>query len=105
MPRLRAAVILAAFLIVTFLLIPVQWLGLTLHLPYARRFPHAYHRFVARLFGLHIKVVGTPVPGALIIANHTSWFDIVIFSTVMPDKVWLSIFRMSFTLELIEYSL
>jgi 1-acyl-sn-glycerol-3-phosphate acyltransferase len=84
MPSLRAAVILAAFLIVTFLLIPVQWLGLTLHLPYVRSFPHAYHRFVARLFGIRIRVIGAPVRGALLAANHTGWLDIVIFSAVMP---------------------
>ncbi len=84
MPTLRAAVILAAFLTVTFLLIPVQWLGLTFRLPYVRSFPHAYHRFVARLFGIHIRVLGKASPGALLVANHTGWLDIVIFSAVMP---------------------
>jgi 1-acyl-sn-glycerol-3-phosphate acyltransferase len=84
MSTLRAAVLLAAFLIVTFLLIPVQWLGLTFGLPYVRSFPHAYHRFVARLFGIHIRVLGAPSQGALLVANHTGWLDIVIFSAVMP---------------------
>jgi lyso-ornithine lipid O-acyltransferase len=84
MPTLRAVVILAAFLIVTFLLIPVQWLGLTFGLPYVRSFPHAYHRFVARLFGIRIRVLGAPTHGALLVANHTGWLDIVIFSAVMP---------------------
>ena len=84
MPMVRAAVILAVFLIVTFLLIPVQWLGLVLRLPYARTFPHRYHRFVARLFGIHIHVLGQPVRGGLLVANHTGWLDIVIFSAVKP---------------------
>jgi 1-acyl-sn-glycerol-3-phosphate acyltransferase len=84
MPTLRAGVLLAAFLIITFILIPVQWLGLSLGLPYVRRFPHAYHRFVAWLFGIRIQVIGAPVPGALLAANHTGWLDIVIFSAVMP---------------------
>jgi len=84
MPTLRAAVLLAAFLIVTCLLIPVQWLGLVFRLPYVRSFPHAYHRFVARLFGIHIRVLGAPCQGALLVANHTGWLDIVIFSAVMP---------------------
>jgi 1-acyl-sn-glycerol-3-phosphate acyltransferase len=84
MSTLRAAVLLAAFLIVTFLLIPVQWLGLTFRLRYVRSFPHAYHRFVARLFGIHIRVLGAPSQGALLVANHTGWLDIVIFSAVMP---------------------
>jgi 1-acyl-sn-glycerol-3-phosphate acyltransferase len=85
MPILRAAVILAVFLLATLILIPWQWLGLALGLPHARKFPHRYHRFVARLFGIRIRVVGQ-VPGeaVLIVANHTSWLDIVIFSAVAP---------------------
>jgi 1-acyl-sn-glycerol-3-phosphate acyltransferase len=86
MPTLRAAVILAVFLAVTLILIPVQWLGVTLGLPYRRGFPHVYHRFVAWLFGIHIHVIGAPVKnhGTLLLANHTGWMDIVIFSAVMP---------------------
>ncbi|HWY62758.1 MAG TPA: lysophospholipid acyltransferase family protein [Rhizomicrobium sp.] len=86
MPTLRASVILAVFLVVTVILIPVQWLGVTLRLPYRRTFPHAYHRFVARLFGIRIRVTGHPVTGkgVLLLANHTGWLDIVIFSAVMP---------------------
>jgi lyso-ornithine lipid O-acyltransferase len=86
MPTMRAAVILAVFLIVTLILIPVQWLGVSLGLPYRRSFPHAYHRFVARLFGIRIRVAGKPVRGrgVLLLANHTGWLDIVIFSAVMP---------------------
>jgi 1-acyl-sn-glycerol-3-phosphate acyltransferase len=85
MPRIRAAVILTIFLIVTLLLIPVQWLLLTLRLPARRTFPWRYHRFVARLFGIHIRVLGSPPPGpALLLANHSSWLDIVIFSAVAP---------------------
>jgi 1-acyl-sn-glycerol-3-phosphate acyltransferase len=88
MPAIRAAAILAVFLLVTLVLIPVQWLGVTLHLAYARNLPHAYHRFLARLFGIRIRLRGTPAqtPGAgvLFLANHTSWLDIVIFSAVRP---------------------
>jgi 1-acyl-sn-glycerol-3-phosphate acyltransferase len=86
MARLRAALIIAAFLIVTLPCMPVQWLLLKLRLPAARTFPHRYHRVVAYLFGIHIKVVGKPVrgEGVLMVANHTSWADIVIFSAVAP---------------------
>jgi 1-acyl-sn-glycerol-3-phosphate acyltransferase len=86
MPTIRAGAILAAFLVVTMVLIPVQALGVMLGLGYMRKLPHAYHRFVARLFGIHIRVVGLPVTGrgALLLANHTGWLDIVIFSAVMP---------------------
>jgi 1-acyl-sn-glycerol-3-phosphate acyltransferase len=87
MQRVRAAVIVTVFLIVTLVLIPLQWLFLKLNLPWRRSFPHAYHRFVAWLFGIHIRVVGqrpSGKTGALILANHTGWLDIVIFSAVMP---------------------
>ena len=86
MQSLRAGAVLAVFLTVTFLLIPLQWLFLTLGLSARRTFPHAYHKFVARLFGIHIRVIGKPVrdQGVLLLANHTGWMDIVIFSAVMP---------------------
>lgn len=86
MDRLRAAAIIAAFLIVTFLGMPLQWLLLRLSPRAARHFPNRYHRLVAWLFGMRIKVVGRPVAGqgVLLVANHTSWADIVIFSAVAP---------------------
>lgn len=86
MSRLRAVFIILAFLGVTLLCMPVQWLLLRLYPPGARVFPHRYHRMVAGLFGMHIRVVGKPVTGegVLMVANHTSWADIVIFSAVTP---------------------
>src|SRR4051812_9213059 len=86
MARLRAVLIIAAFLAVTLLGMPLQWLLLKLHARAARVFPHRYHRLVAALFGMHIQVIGKPVTGegVLMVANHTSWADIVIFSAVTP---------------------
>jgi 1-acyl-sn-glycerol-3-phosphate acyltransferase len=86
MPSLRAGLVLALFLAVTFILIPVQWLNLKLGLESRRTFPNSYHRWVARLFGIHIRVIGKPAreQGVLLLANHTGWLDIVIFSAVMP---------------------
>lgn len=86
MNRLRAIAVLATFLAFTFPLMPVQWLLLKLHARAARTFPHWYHRQVARIFGMRITVVGKPVTGegVLLVANHTSWADIVIFSAVAP---------------------
>ncbi len=86
MSRLRAVLILAAFLAITALGMPVQWVLLKLGSTAARTFPHRYHRIVAQLFGIHIHVIGKPVTGegVLMLANHTSWLDIVIFSAVMP---------------------
>jgi 1-acyl-sn-glycerol-3-phosphate acyltransferase len=86
MRSLRASAVLAVFLTVTLILIPLQWLFVRLRLPARRTFPHAYHKFVASLFGIHIHVRGRPVTdqGVLLLANHTGWMDIVIFSAVMP---------------------
>jgi 1-acyl-sn-glycerol-3-phosphate acyltransferase len=86
MARFRATVIVAAFILFTLPLMPLQWLLLKLRSPAARTFPNWYHRQVARLFGIHIRIVGKPVTGegVLLVANHTSWADIIIFSAATP---------------------
>jgi lyso-ornithine lipid O-acyltransferase len=86
MSRLRAVFIVAAFLVISALGMPVQWLLLKLGSGAARTFPHRYHRVMAALFGIHIHVIGKPVTGegVLMVANHTSWADIIIFSAVTP---------------------
>jgi 1-acyl-sn-glycerol-3-phosphate acyltransferase len=79
---LRAAGILFVFLLVTFLLIPWQESALRFRLRRRKSFPHRYHRFLCRLFGIRVTVVGEPIQshGALMVANHTSYFDILVFS-------------------------
>jgi 1-acyl-sn-glycerol-3-phosphate acyltransferase len=79
---LRAAGILFVFLFVTFLLIPWQESALRFRLGRRKTFPHRYHRFLCRLFGIRVTVLGTPVQssGVLMVANHTSYFDILVFS-------------------------
>src|SRR6201992_1780107 len=86
MPTLRAAGIAVAFVIFTLPLMAWQWLLLKLGSPWPKSFPNWYHRRLAQLFGLHIRIAGTPVrgEGVLIVANHTSWLDIVIFSALQP---------------------
>jgi 1-acyl-sn-glycerol-3-phosphate acyltransferase len=84
--RLRAGVIVVAFLAVTLACMPVQAFLLRLSAGKALRFPVRYHRLVAKLFGMRIRVLGKPVTGegVLLLANHTSWIDIVLFSAVQP---------------------
>ncbi len=84
MQKLRAYGIIAVFLAVTLIGIPYQMLAVRLRWKGRKTFPHRYHRFMARLFGIRIKTFGTPLTGqgVLIVANHTSWLDIVIFSAV-----------------------
>ncbi len=83
---LRAYVLLAAMAVFTLVLMPVQWLLLKLAPRAARTFPHFYHRNVCRLWGIRLRIIGKPVTGegVLLIANHSSWLDIVVFSAVAP---------------------
>ncbi|MBS0469968.1 MAG: 1-acyl-sn-glycerol-3-phosphate acyltransferase [Proteobacteria bacterium] len=82
MQTLRATIIVSVFLAVTLVLIPYQSMALRFGWKSRKTFPHNYHRFMARLFGIRIRTVGQPLTGegVLIVANHTSWLDIIIFS-------------------------
>lgn len=84
MQTIRAWFITTVFLAVTLVLIPYQSFNLRFGRKAAKTFPNRYHRFMAKLFGVRIKIIGQPVTGqgVLIVANHTSWLDIIIFSAV-----------------------
>ena len=56
--RLRAGAIIIAFLAVTLAAMPWQALLLRVSPQGARRFPQTYHRLVARIFGLKVRVIG-----------------------------------------------
>jgi lyso-ornithine lipid O-acyltransferase len=85
MATLRAAGITIVFLLATLLLIPVQWLGVKLHAGWRRSLPQIYHRFVCKLMGARITVLGTPAKGGVLMtANHTGWIDIPVLSAVAP---------------------
>ena len=85
MNSVRAFSILVVFATVTFLLLPVQWLAIRLGIPLRRALPHHYHRFVCAMFCIRIQVRGKPASGGvLMVANHTGWLDIPIFSAVWP---------------------
>lgn len=83
MPTLRALAILTAFLFLTVAGIPVQVLSLRLGLRLRKSYPHRYHRMLTRLFGIRVTVIGAPVQdrGVLMVANHTSYFDILVLSS------------------------
>ena len=86
MSSIRAVWILFWFFLVTGLLMPVQWLFIKLRLPFAKWLPHYYHRFVAWLMGLRIHVDGVVQNNkpTLLVANHISWLDIVVFTAITP---------------------
>jgi 1-acyl-sn-glycerol-3-phosphate acyltransferase len=84
MQTLRAWAIVVVFLAVTLVLIPYQSFNLRFGRRAARTFPNRYHRFMAKLFGIRITTIGKSAldQGVLIVANHTSWLDIIIFSAI-----------------------
>lgn len=85
MTTFRAGFILAVFVAVTLVLLLPQWLLIKLDLPGWRALAHRYHRFICRLFGVRVSVVGAPLRGGVLLtANHTGWLDIPILSSVTP---------------------
>jgi 1-acyl-sn-glycerol-3-phosphate acyltransferase len=77
---------LFVFAVFTLLLIPVQALSLALGLPSRRWIPVMYHRFLCKLIGVRLQIVGacsTRRP-LLIVANHASWLDITVITAAAP---------------------
>lgn len=72
------------YVALTLPLMPVQALLVALDLPAARALPRWYHARCAALFGLEIRVTGTPAAAAptLFVANHVSYLDIVVLSAL-----------------------
>ncbi len=84
MPQIRAVGLLAAFVIWTLVSIPWQEIAVRFRLQRRKTFPSRYHRFLCKLFGIRLTVIGVPVEdrGVLMIANHTSYFDIPVLASV-----------------------
>jgi 1-acyl-sn-glycerol-3-phosphate acyltransferase len=79
MRSLRAISVLLTFLLSALFVIPYQSVALRFRSMGYKRIPQTYQRFLARLFGIHVKVIGKPVQnrGVLMVANHTSYLDIL----------------------------
>ncbi len=86
MSRLRAAVLVSGFIGMTLPLMPLQQFFLWTSPRFAKRFPQAYHRMLAGLLGYRVTVEGNIPKGVpvLLAANHVSWIDIVVLSSVAP---------------------
>ncbi len=82
----RLTYVLAWFFTVTPALMATLWTLDRLRLPGRRVLFPAYYRALTRLLRVRINVVGTPAQGrpTLILANHVSWLDILVMSTVCP---------------------
>ncbi|WP_088347703.1 MULTISPECIES: lysophospholipid acyltransferase family protein [Rhodomicrobium] len=83
---LRASIILALFMLLTFVLLPIQAVLLALRLPLSRYLPCWYHRMVCGLLGVRVHLSGAPIaPGpALLVGNHISWLDIPVLGGIAP---------------------
>jgi 1-acyl-sn-glycerol-3-phosphate acyltransferase len=83
---LRVAFVAAAVAVITFPLVPLQWIAVRLDLSLQRRIPVLYHRMLCAILGIRVRVVGTRMPEhpLLIVANHSSWLDIPVITSAAP---------------------
>lgn len=83
---IRVILIGTAFLTLTLLLLPFQLVGLAFRLPIQRVIPHWYHRILCAVIGIRVRQIGQRSPEfpLLILANHTSWLDIVVITSLTP---------------------
>jgi len=83
---IRASLATALITVVALILIPVQYLSVTLSLPTKRWIPVLFHRIVCFALGVRVTVHGACVRdgSVLITANHCSWLDISVLSRVQP---------------------
>jgi lyso-ornithine lipid O-acyltransferase len=73
-------------LLLAAMLFPAQWLSWRFGWRSRRWLPILFHRGVARIIGLRVKVTGIPSRGRpmLILSNHVSWLDIIVLGSLMP---------------------
>lgn len=79
---LRLLALVPAFL----LGLPAQWLALRIAPPLARWLPVYFHRYLLFVLGVRVRRHGQPDrrKPLLITANHLSWLDIVVISSLRP---------------------
>ncbi|SNY90385.1 1-acyl-sn-glycerol-3-phosphate acyltransferase [Cohaesibacter sp. ES.047] len=83
---IRAFCALLIIALVALPLIPLQYLSVLLDMPSKRWIPVLFHRIVCRTLGIKVVVRGlcTTKGSVLITANHASWLDISVLSSVQP---------------------
>lgn len=81
---IRIFLVVAGMVALCLTLIPFQYVFLKLKNGWKRSLPKLFHRIAARLFGFRIRTVGEMHQGRplLLVANHTSWSDIIVLSAV-----------------------
>ncbi len=86
MKNMRAGSKLFLFVMSALVITPVQWVGLKLGRPYAKRLPVRFHRILCGIIGISVTVRGTPFKDGpcLIASNHNSYLDIPVLGSVTP---------------------
>lgn len=85
MDALRAPAIFAGFLLLTLICVPPQWIARKLNLPLRKKIPRFYHKVLCKMIGVGVHVHGEPLTsGGLLLANHSSWLDIIVLSGICP---------------------
>lgn len=86
MGNFRAGVRLALFALHTLPLMPVQQLLVSQGSPRAATLPWRYHQRNCRILGFEVRTHGerAPTRPTLFAANHVSWIDIVVLSSLFP---------------------
>jgi lyso-ornithine lipid O-acyltransferase len=83
---IRSVFVILAVALLTLVLVPFQLIGIAFRLPLQRGVPYLYHRILCALIGVRVHVIGkrsTDSP-LLILANHASWLDIVVITSLTP---------------------
>lgn len=86
MATIKAVWTIFCLALVTFILIPPQWLAMKFNWKLQRKLPHLWHLAATRLLGIRIRQVGKPEARRplLVVANHASWVDITVIGSLMP---------------------
>jgi 1-acyl-sn-glycerol-3-phosphate acyltransferase len=83
---LRRVYVFAAVGAITLALLPFQAVAVWLDLPLRRRIPVRFHRMVCAILGIRVRESGRRMHEhpLLIVANHCSWLDIPVITSVAP---------------------
>ncbi|MEX0405348.1 1-acyl-sn-glycerol-3-phosphate acyltransferase [Aquibium sp. LZ166] len=82
----RTGLVLLCVTIASLIGIPVQIVALRTGIPHPGTIPRLFHGMARRLLGISVRVSGRPAADRplLLVANHVSWTDIVVLSSLAP---------------------
>lgn len=89
---LRLASTILVLTVFTFVLMPIQLIGLRRGWRIATEtLPYKWQRLAWRLIGMRVTVVGEPAkPPLLVAANHISWIDVTVLGGMMKPLTFIA---------------